>query len=198
VFIDDILIYSRIPKEHTHHLRTVLEVLSENELYAKPKKPEFWLGHMAFSGHVVSNEGVSVDLQKIKVIMKWPRPKNVTEVRNFLGLVSYYRRFVENFPKITTALTNLTQKVTKCERIDRCEEAFQELKKRLMREPILALPTNDKNFVVYSDASKNGLGYVLMQDDCVIAYASRQLKAYEQNHPTHDLELVAVVFTLKI
>jgi len=170
VFIDDILIYSRTPD--THHLRTALDVLRRNELYAKLLKCKFWLRKVAFLGSVVSNEGVSVDLQKIEVVTHWPRPKNPTEVRSFLGLAGYYRRFVQNFSKISTPLTNLTRKVTKYEWTEQCVEALQEFKKRLISASILASPTTDKDFVVYSYASRSRLGCVLMQEGCVIAYAS--------------------------
>jgi len=154
---------------------------------------------VAFLGHVVSNEGLLVDPQKIEAVTNWHRPKNLMEVRSFLGLAGYYRRFIQYFSKIATPLTNLTRKVTRYEWTAWCEEAFQELKKTLTSVPILALPTTDKDFMVYSDASSNGLGCVLMQEGCVIAYASRQLKkTHEQNYPTHDLELAAIVFALKI
>jgi len=198
VFIDDILIYSRTPEEHTHYLRTILELLRKNESYAKFTKCEFWLSIEEFLGHVVSNEGVSVDLQKIDAVTNWSRPKNPIEVRSFLGLVGYYHRFVQNFSKIATPPTNLTRKVPKYEWAKQCKEAFQELKKRLMSEPILALPTTGKDFLVYSNASRSGLGCVLIWKDRVIAYASRQLKTHERNYPTHDLELAPVVFALKI
>jgi len=122
----------------------------------------------------------------------------VTEVRSFLGAVGYYRRFVKNFLKITSPLTNLLKKTTKFEWSNKCEEAFQELKRRLTTAPILTLPKEGKEYTIYSDASKNRLGCALIQDDKVIAYASRQLKPYEKNYPTHDLELVAVVFSLEI
>jgi len=195
VFIDDILIYSKDREEYAEHLRTILQTLRENQLYAKLKKYEFWLTEVIFLGHVVSKEGIKVDLQKIKAITEWPRPTNVTEVRSFLGLAGYYRRFVMDFSRIATPLTNLLKKTTKFEWSDKCEEAFQELKRRLTTAPVLTLLKEGKENTIYSDASKNGLGYVLMQDDKVIAYASRQLKPYEKNYPTHDLELAAVVFT---
>jgi len=115
VFIDDILIYSKTLEDHTHHLRTVLEILRKNESHAKLMKHEFWLGQVASLGHVVSNEGVSVDPQRIEAIIKWPNPKNPMKVMSFLGLVGYYCRFVQNISKITTLLTNLTTKVTKYE-----------------------------------------------------------------------------------
>jgi len=104
VFIDDILIYSRTPEDHTQHLWIALEVLRKNELYAKLSKCEFWLRKVAFLGHLVSSEGVSADPQKIKVVSNWPRPKNPIGVRNFLDLAGYQRRFVQNFSKIATPL----------------------------------------------------------------------------------------------
>jgi len=126
-------------------LRIVLEVLRENGLYAKLK------GQVAFLAYVLSNEEVSVDPQKIGGIIKWPRSKNPMELRSFLGLAGYYRRFVQNFSKIATPLTKLTRKVVKYEWTNCYEEILQELKKRLMSAPILALPTNNKDFVMYSD-----------------------------------------------
>jgi len=115
-----------------------------------------------------------------------------------LGLAGYYRRFVQDFSKITLPLTNLLRKTTKFELSDKCEAAFQELKYKLTTAPILTLPVEGEEFVIYSDASRQGLGYVLMQNGKVIAYASRQLKDYEKNYPTHDLELAGVIFALKI
>ena len=122
----------------------------------------------------------------------------MTEIRSFLGLAGYYRRFVEGFSSIAAPLTRLTRKDVAFEWTEECEQSFQELKKRLTTAPVLALPDNAGNFVIYSDASLRGLGCVLMQHDRVIAYASRQLKKHEQNYPVHDLELAAVVFALKI
>ena len=198
VFIDDILVFSRSQSEHEEHLRKVLEVLRKNELYAKLKKCEFWLKEVAFLGHIISNKGVSVECEKIKAIMEWPRPTNVPEVRSFMGLAGYYRRFVQDFSRVALPITRLVKKSTKFVWSDECEAAFQELKKRLTSAPVLTLPSDNESFVIYSDASKHGLGCVLMQNEKVIAYASRQLKPHEQNYPTHDLELAAVVFALKI
>ena len=125
-------------------------------------------------------------------------PKNVSEVKSFLGLAGYYRKFVEGFSKIAAPLTKLTRKDVKYDWVDACQLSFKELKGRLTSAPVLALPDERDGFVVYSDASWKGLGCVLMQNDKVIAYASRQLKKHEENYPTHDLELAAVVFALKI
>jgi len=139
-------------------------------VYAKLKKCEFWLEEVVFLGHVVSKEGIKADPQKITTILGWPRPANVTEVRSFLGLARYYRRFVKDFSKITAPLTNLLKKVVKFEWTSKCEETFQELKS--ISAPIPTLPVEGEEYTVYSDASKNGLGCVLIQKDKVIAYAS--------------------------
>ena len=198
VFIDDILVYSRTKEEHAAHLTQVLEVLKVKQLYAKFKKCEFWLDRVVFLGHVISGAGISVDPSKVEAINNWMQPTNPSEVRSFLGLAGYYRRFVEGFSKIAMPLTQLTRKGVMFRWTDMCERSFQELKKRLTSAPILSIPSGTGGFVIYSDASKNGLGCVLMQNGKVIAYASRQLKEYEKNYPTHDLELATVVFALKI
>ncbi|KAL0553580.1 hypothetical protein IC582_007480 [Cucumis melo] len=198
VFIDDILIYSKTEAEHEEHLRMVLQTLRDNKLYAKFSKCEFWLKQVSFLGHVVSKAGVSVDPAKIEAVTGWTRPSTVSEVRSFLGLVGYYRRFEENFSRIATPLTQLTRKGTPFVWSKACEDSFQNLKQKLVTAPVLTVPDGSGSFVIYSDASKKGLGCVLMQQGKVVAYASRQLKSHEQNYPTHDLELAAVVFALKI
>ena len=198
VFIDDILVYSSSPEEHAEHLRTVLQILRERQLYAKFSKCQFWLDKVDFLGHVISAEGISVDPPKIEAIVNWKPPTNVSEVRSFLGLAGYYRKFVEGFSKIAIPLTNLLKKDQKFEWSDTCQHSFKELRQRLTTAPVLALPSEKDGYVVYSDASKQGLGCVLMQNDRVIAYASRQLKKHEENYLTHDLELAVVVFALKI
>ncbi|KAL0559001.1 hypothetical protein IC582_003590 [Cucumis melo] len=198
VFIDDILIYSKTEAEHKEHLRMVLQTLRDNKLYSKFSKCEFWLKQVSFLGHVVSKAGVSVDPAKIEAVTGWTRPSTVSEVRSFLGLAGYYRRFVENFSRIATPLTQLTRKGAPFVWSKACEDSFQTLKQKLVIAPVLTVPDGSGNFVIYSDASKKGLGCVLMQQGKVVAYASRQLKSHEQNYPTHDLELAAVVFALKI
>ncbi|TYK03209.1 pol protein [Cucumis melo var. makuwa] len=198
VFIDDILIYSKTEAEHEEHLRMVLQTLRDNKLYAKFSKCEFWLKQLSFLGHVVSKAEVSVDPAKIEVVTSWTRPSTVSEVRSFLGLAGYYRRFVENFSRIATPLTQLTRKGAPFVWSKACEECFQNLKQKLVTAPVLTVPDGSSSFVIYSYASKKGLGCVLMQQGKVVAYASRQLKSHEQNYPTHDLEFAAVVFALKI
>ena len=198
VFIDDILIYSKSKEDHETHLRITLETLQNKKLYAKFSKCEFWLQQVAFLGHIISGEGIKVDPAKVEAITNWPKPTNVSEVRSFLGLAGYYQRFVENFSRIALPLTKLLRKEFKFVWGEEQEKSFEELIKRLITMPVLALPSGSGGFQVYSDATKSGLGCVLMQHDKVIAYASRQLKPYEVNYPTHDLELAAVIFALKI
>ena len=149
-------------------------------------------------GHIVSSEGIKVDPQKISAVKNWPRPITPTEIRSFLGLAGYYRKFMEGFSTLASPLTKLTQKAIKFQWSDACEKSCQELKARLTVAPVLTLPEGTDGFVVYCDASRIGLGCVLMQHGKVIAYASRQLKNHEKNYPTHDLDLAAVVFALKL
>ncbi|GJX80278.1 putative reverse transcriptase domain-containing protein [Tanacetum coccineum] len=161
IFIDDILIYSKNKKEHEGHLKLIL------------------------------SEGIHVDPSKIESIKDWASPKTPTEIRQFLGLAGYYRRFIKGFSKIARPMTKLTQKSVKFDWGEKAEAAFQLLKQKLYSAPILALPKGSENFVVYCDASYKGLGTVLMQWEKVIAYASSQLKVHEKNYTTCDLDIGA-------
>ncbi|KAD7478311.1 hypothetical protein E3N88_01447 [Mikania micrantha] len=185
-------------EDHEQHLRLILESLRNEKLYAKFSICEFWMREVQFLGHVINHKGIHVDSAKIEAIKNWNAPKTPTEVCQFLGLAGYYRRFIEGFSKIALPLTTLTQKVKKFEWSNKQEAAFQLLKQKLCSAPILTLPEGTDDFVVYCDASHQGLGCVLMQKDKVIAYASRQLKTHEKNYTTHDLEIGALVFALKI
>ncbi|KAH0781463.1 hypothetical protein KY290_001061 [Solanum tuberosum] len=198
VFIDDILVYSRSEEDHANHLRQVLQLLRDRRLYAKFSKCDFLLKSVAFLGYIVYDEGKRVDSQKIQAVKDWPRPTTPTEARSFLGLAGYYRRFVEGFSSISAPLTKLTHKASKFQWNDACERNLQELKSRLTSAPVLVLPKGTEGYTVYCDASGVGLGCILMQHGKVIAYALRQLRPHERNYPTHDLELAAVVFALKI
>ncbi|GJX35488.1 putative reverse transcriptase domain-containing protein [Tanacetum coccineum] len=179
------------------HLGFGVGTVKEEKLYAKFSKCEFWLQEVHFLGHVVNQNGIHVDPSKIEAVKNWKTPTTPSEIRSFLGLAGYYRRFIANFSKIAKPLTSLTQKNQKYVWGVEQEEAFQTLKNNLCDAPILTLPDGVEDFVVYCDASNQGLGCVLMQRSKVIAYASRQLKTHEKNYTTHDLELGAVVFALK-
>ena len=139
-----------------------------------------------------------MDPKKVEVIIEWKQPRNVTEVCSFLRLAGYYKRFVKGFLMTTTPMTRLLQKNVKFEWSEKSQASFENLKAFLIEAPILPQPTYDKEYTIFSDASLNGLGCVLMQEGKVVAYASRQLKPHENNYPTHDMELAAIVFALKI
>ncbi|XP_070054963.1 uncharacterized protein [Nicotiana tomentosiformis] len=161
----DILVYSRSKVEHADHLRVVLRDLLERKLYAKFSKCEFWLNFVAFLGHIISGEGIRVDTQNIEAVKTWPRPTTPTEVRSFLGLANYYRRFVEGFSSLSAPLTKLTHKATKFQWTDACELSFQALKDRLTSAPVLTLPDGTDGYAIYCDASGIVLVCVLMQHD---------------------------------
>ncbi|GKD58885.1 putative reverse transcriptase domain-containing protein [Tanacetum coccineum] len=151
-----------------------------------------------FLGHRIDSQGIHVDPAKIESIKDWESPKTPTEIRQFLGLVGYYRRFIEGFSKIAKLMTKLSQKGVKFDWGDKQEAAFQLLKQKLCSAPILALLEGSKDFIVYCEASHKGLGAVLMQREKVISYASHQLKIHKKNYTTHDLELGSIVFSLKL
>jgi hypothetical protein len=167
-------------------------------LYAKFSKCEFWLTEVAFLGHIISTGGVSVDLGKVKDVLNWMPPATVSEIQSFLGFVGYYRRFIKDFSKIAKPMMKLLEKNKTFEWTKECQDSFEELKKRLTSSPVLVLPDLTKKFNIYCDASRQGLGCVLMQEGQVVCYASRQLRKHEENYPTHDLELATVVHALKI
>nr|GEW13909.1 putative reverse transcriptase domain-containing protein [Tanacetum cinerariifolium] len=170
----------------------------KEELYAKFSKYEFWIPKVQFLGHVIDSQGIHVDPIKIESVEDWASLKSSTEIRQFLGLAGYYRRFIEGFSKIAKPITKLTQKKVKFECGNKQEAAFQLLKQKLCSAPILALPEGSEDFIIYCNALIKRLGAVLMQREKVISYASRQLKIHEKNYTTHDLELRVVVFSLKI
>ena len=179
VFIDDILIYSKSEEEHDEHLKIVLQVLKEKKLSAKLSKCEFWLNEVSFLGHIIYGSGIVVDPSKVDALSQWEAPKSVSEVRSFFGLAGYYRRFIEVFSKLALPLTQLTCKGRASVWDVQCENNVNELKQRLTTAPVLILPRSDEPFVVYCDASKLDFGGVLMQDNKVVAYASRQLRIHE-------------------
>jgi hypothetical protein len=198
VFIDDILVYSKNEDEHTEHLHIVLQRLCDHRLYAKLSKCDFWLREIKFLCHTISQDGISVDPEKVQEVMNWKPPTTVRQIWSFLGLSGYYRRFIPDFSRIAKPMTELLKKGVKYDWSQKCEDSFHTLRQHLTTAPVLAQPDNTKSFDVYYNASGTGLGWVLMQDNRVISYASRALRPHEQNYPTHDLELAAVVHALKI
>ncbi|GJT43543.1 putative reverse transcriptase domain-containing protein [Tanacetum coccineum] len=180
VFIDDILIYSKSKQEHEKHLKIILELLKKEELYAKFSKCEFWIPKVQFLGHVIDSEGIHVDPAKIESIKDWTSPK-----------------FIEGF-KIAKPMTQTHPEEVNFEWGKNKKALFPTVEAKVEQCTLLALPEGSEDFIAYCDASKKGLGAVLMQREKVISYASRQLKIHEKNYTTHDLELGAVVFALKI
>jgi hypothetical protein len=198
VFIDDILVYSKNEEEHADHLHVVLQRLREHRLYAKLSKCDFWLKEIKYLGHTISQTGIAVDSDKVQEVMNWKPPTTVRQIRSFLGLAGYYQRFIPDFSRIVKPITELLKKEAKFVWGQKCEDAFHTLRQHLTTTSVLAQPDSSKPFDVYCDASGTGLGCVLMQDNQVIAYASRALRPHEQNYLTHDLELAAMVHALKM
>jgi hypothetical protein len=176
----------------------VLQKLRDHKLYGKLSKCEFWLKQVAFLGHVISKGGISVDSSKVQDVLGWKVPTSVGDIETFLGLAGYYQRFIEGFSKISKPVTELLKEDKKFDWTPTCEVSFQESKKRLMTALMLVVLDMEEPFSIYCDALGQGLGCVLMQDGRVVAYASQQVRKHEVNNPTHDLELVTVVHTLKI
>ena len=154
VFLDEILIYSKNEKEHEEQLRLVLTCLREHKVYGKLSKCSFFQKEIHYLGHIILGEGISVDPEKVKAIEDWPIPKNAHEVRSFMGLAGYYRRFVEGFSKIAKPITTLQRKGIRYEWTNECDADFSKLKRLLTSAPILRVPGMDKDFMVCTDASK--------------------------------------------
>jgi hypothetical protein len=160
-------------------------------------KCSFYQSKIHYLGYVISDEGITVDLEKVKAIMEWPALTNFLEVQSFMGLAGYYRWFIEGFSKIANPIMELQKKNKKFFWTEKCAEAFWRLKDLFTTTPILKVPDMDTNFLVCIDASKEGLGGVLMQDNQVIAYILRKLRRHEENYVTHDLELLAIVYAMR-
>lgn len=200
VYLDDICIYSKTPEEHLDHVRKVLTLLRQEKLIGKLSKCEFGISSMDFLGHIVSDQGIATDPEKIKSVQSWPTPQNATDVMRFLGLANFYRRFVRDFSKIAAPLSALTGNVPFVWS-PAAQSAFESLKTSLTTAPILVLPDPSKPFILECDASKFAIGQVLCQgegrDRRVIAYESRKMIPAEVNYPVHDQELLSVVHGLR-
>lgn len=184
VYLDDILVFSKSAVEHEKHLEIVLQRLADNKFYAKLSKCHFNLPEVEFLGHFVGRNGVRVDERKIQIVRDWPIPTTATELRSFLGLCNYFRRFVHAYAAITKPLNALTGSNvvwTKNSWTAECQEAYDTLREKLTTAPVLQLPCWDKEFEVICDASKITVGCILCQEGRVVAYESRRLTPAEQN-----------------
>jgi transposase InsO family protein len=197
VFLDDVLVYSRTREEHIKHVRQVLDRLRERKLYCKLSKCEFFQREVEFLGHQLGANGLSVSADKVKAVREWPTPKNTTEVRSFLGLAGFYRRFVKDFSKIAMPLTELTQDRRVWGWGESQKAAMAALQKALCSAPILLTPDPTKQFVLNCDACKYAIGATLQQDQGQglqpVAYRSRKLTPAEVNYDTREQEFLALV-----
>lgn len=196
VFFDDILVYSKSWTDHLCHLRTTLELLQGNQLFAKQSKCVFGQSSLEYLGHKISDKGVSADPVKVVAMQNWPRPTNLKSLRGFLGLTGYYRRFVQNYGKICQPLTNLLKKDAFLW-TETADQAFETLKEAMTTTPVLALPNYDKEFTLECDASGVGIGAVLMQEGHPIAYISKALAPKHLGLSAYEKELLAVVYAVK-
>jgi hypothetical protein len=197
VYFDDILIYSKSMDEHMEHLRVVFDALRAAHLFDNLKKCIFCIDQVSFLGYVVTPQGIEVDEMKIEAIQSRPLPQNVTQVRSFLGLAGFYRRFVKDFSTIAAPLHALTKKDLAFHWGKAQEESFNTLKDKLTHAPLLQLPNFGKTFELACDASGVGIGGVLMQDGKPIAYFSEKLNGPILNYSTYDKELYALVRSLR-
>ena len=201
VFLDDILIYSKTAEDHQRHLKTVLQVLPDNQLYAKLSKCEFWKQEISFLGHIVTSQGIKMEPGKVAAVKSWPPPTNIHDLRSFLGLAGYYRRFVKNFSTIAAPLGELLRKDAKFIWSNQHQEAFDKLKQAVSSAPILLSPDPIRPYTVVTDASGFAIGAALCQDHgkglqpC--AYLSRTMTQAERNYPVHEQELLAIIHALR-
>lgn len=201
ILLDDIFIYSKSKEEHAKHIRIVLERLRQHKLFAKLSKCEFFKQILAFLGHVISNTGIRVDASKVDTITQWPQPKSQKELRSFLGLATYYCRFIQGFSKIAAPLTWLLKKDIKFEWQQNHQKAFEGLKSALAAAPCLIPPNPQLPYAITTDASNDAIGAVLTQDHGQgpqpVAFESRKLTPTEQRWATHDKELLSIIHALK-
>jgi len=195
VFFDDILIYSHSMTEHLGHLRIVFTILQTNLLYAKASKCVFYSPQVEYLGHVISAAGVSTDPHKIEAILNWPLPCNIKQLKGFLGLTGYYRRFVKGYGIICKPLTQLLKKDA-YRWNEEATSAFNQLKHVMTQPPVLALPNLTQQFIIETDASSRGMGAVLMQAGHPIAFISKSFGVKQQAFSTYERELLAILLAI--
>ena len=207
IYLDDIIIFSKTPKDHIARLRMVFQKLDEAGLHLKPSKCEFFKDRLEYLGHIVSSQGIETNPKKIMAIVNWPQPKKVTQVRRFLGFCNYYRKFIKGYAQIAKPLyqliagDNAKKKTNEIKRTDHCEEAFLKLKEICRDIPILAYADYTKSFKVHIDASEQGLGVVLYQDQDdgtthIIAYVSQNLSKSEKRYHSSKLEFLTLKWSI--
>jgi hypothetical protein len=201
VFLDDILIYSKNKNDHIMHVEKVLSLLRENKLYAKQSKCEFLKEKISFLGHSISYNGIKMEEDKVKAILDWPSPKDIKDVRSFLGLAGYYRKFISSFSRIASGMTDLLRKDNKFNWNEECESSFKNLKKSITTAPVLLIPDLSLPFTVVTDSSGYALGMELSQDHGnglqPVAFMSKKMLAAEKNYPVHEQEMLAIICALK-
>lgn len=200
VYLDDICIYSKSPEEHVEHVDKVLSVLRKHKLYAGLDKCTFGVQEMEFLGHIVSKDGIKVDPKKVEAVQSWPVPQSVKEIRSFLGLTGYYRKFIRHYAHKALPLTELTKQDVTWHWSEKEQKAFEELKEALTAAPVLVSPNPELPYEVYTDASFYALGAVLMQDHGKglqpVAYLSRKLTPTERGYPIGDKEMLGIFWAL--
>jgi hypothetical protein len=200
-YLDDIIIFSKSPEEHLHHLKLVLDRLREHELYCQKDKCAFLLEKVDFLGHVITSTGLAMDDRKVAAVKEWPAPLNVRDVKGFLGLVGYYRKFVKGFSEIARPLTELTGKDAEFIWTQVEQKAFEEIRDAICLAPILQIPNPHLPFVIESDASGFATGAVLLQDQgkglLPCAYASKKFSPAETRWSVHEQEAFGVIRALK-
>lgn len=196
-FFDDILVYSKSFGDHLEHLAAVFQLLQQDHWHLKLSKCHFAQRTIAYLGHIISVEGVATDSAKIEAVQNWPSPANVKELRSFLGLAGYYRKFVKHFALITKPLTQLLKKGQLFIWTSEHEESFVALKQALCSAPVLALPDFTKTFCIETDACKTGVGAVLLQDGHPLAFMSKALGPKTQGLSTYEKEYLAILVAVE-
>jgi hypothetical protein len=197
VYLDDILIFSKSREEHVKHVKQVLDVLRKEKLFLKMSKCEFGKTSLIYLGHIVGGGELKIDPSKVKVILEWPKPNNVTEVRSFLGAAQYWRKFIANFSSIAAPLHAMTSVKQVFQWGGKQQKDFDTLKDKISSTPVLALLNLRQPFEIQTDASNYAMGEVLLQHGKPICFHSKTFNGVVIKYPTYDKELYALVQSVK-